>query len=102
METRGEEKTTRRVPFCEHGPSRLFVESSGGEAKAFYACSAFRDRALCPLYIPESDWKEQAANNAPEPRTSKKRKRDTIDFRSYAAMPVYCAECDNFPSVCLC
>lgn len=40
------------------GPMLLFERSSDG-GKRFYACSAYRDRKLCPAYILESVWAKE-------------------------------------------
>ncbi|XP_006630118.2 rRNA N6-adenosine-methyltransferase ZCCHC4 [Lepisosteus oculatus] len=39
-------------PFCPHGPTMLFVKMSKGEqqGRAFYACSACRDRKDCNFF----------------------------------------------------
>lgn len=40
-------------PPCKHGPSILFERSSTSKTSTrFFACSAFRDRKQCSLYIP--------------------------------------------------
>lgn len=41
-------------PSCEHGPTILFrrwVGNSGLKSTKFFACSAFRDRKDCPIYV---------------------------------------------------
>ncbi|KAB7504625.1 Zinc finger CCHC domain-containing protein 4 [Armadillidium nasatum] len=41
-------------PCCPHGPSVLFERIfQDGRRKKFYACSACRDRKLCPFYLEE-------------------------------------------------
>lgn len=39
-------------PACEHGPALLFERRSGDKCQQFYACSAYRDKKDCQLYIP--------------------------------------------------
>ncbi|XP_043274196.1 rRNA N6-adenosine-methyltransferase ZCCHC4 [Venturia canescens] len=38
-------------PVCPHGPTLLFDKYRSGMVKTFYACSACRDRKLCPFYV---------------------------------------------------
>jgi hypothetical protein len=38
------------------GPMLLFERSSNLDRR-FFACSAYRDRKLCPAYVLETDWK---------------------------------------------
>lgn len=38
--------------MCEHGPALLFERRSDTKVQQFYACSAYRDQADCPLYVP--------------------------------------------------
>lgn len=40
------------VPFCPHGPALLFskYDIQSGQEKRFFACSAFRDRKICPFF----------------------------------------------------
>lgn len=60
-------------PHCPHGPSILFSRVSNGNRHNFYACSASRDRKLCPFYLNEEElskvsdikkkqWKEDKLN----------------------------------------
>lgn len=39
-------------PVCEHGPALLFERRCGDKCQQFYACSAYRDKKDCQLYIP--------------------------------------------------
>lgn len=38
-------------PACEHGPTLLFERRSDTKCQRFYACSAFRDRKECSIYV---------------------------------------------------
>ena len=43
------------VPYCRHGPAKLFERQTTKKTKRFYACSAARNRKDCPLYVLEED-----------------------------------------------
>ncbi|KAI9558111.1 hypothetical protein GHT06_014864 [Daphnia sinensis] len=45
-------------PACDHGPMLLF-ERQSMIGRRFFACSAYRDRKLCPAYILESVWEKE-------------------------------------------
>lgn len=46
------------VPANLPGPMLLF-ERTSQIGRRFFACSAYRDRKLCPAYILESDWENE-------------------------------------------
>ncbi|XP_064213339.1 rRNA N6-adenosine-methyltransferase ZCCHC4 [Tribolium castaneum] len=42
-------------PWCSHGPTLLFSRTSNGVKRRFFACSACRDRKLCPFFLYEDE-----------------------------------------------
>lgn len=62
------------------GPMLLF-ERSSETGKRFFACSAYRDRKLCPSYVLETDWERDIKKikvRQPNPLLSKSNSLDTI------------------------
>jgi hypothetical protein len=46
-----------KLPECEHGPALKFDRTiKDGTVRAFYACSAVRDRKECPLFYWADEW----------------------------------------------
>jgi hypothetical protein len=42
-------------PWCPHGPTLLFSRKTDGIKRNFFACSACRDRKLCPFFLYEDE-----------------------------------------------
>lgn len=42
----------KNAPFCKHGPGLLFQKADS----KFFACSAIRQQATCPLHVIFDDW----------------------------------------------
>uniref|UniRef100_A0A1A9WC66 CCHC-type domain-containing protein n=1 Tax=Glossina brevipalpis TaxID=37001 RepID=A0A1A9WC66_9MUSC len=51
-----------RYPHCQHGPTLLFYTKDKGPQEGFYSCAAYRDRKLCPYYLPVKDLKSNQLN----------------------------------------
>ena len=73
------------VPECQHGKALKFArtDTKTGEAREFYACSANRDRKICPLFHWTEDWERKVKSGAvkksvaaPDARREKKAKLD--------------------------
>ena len=74
------EKEKESSPSCAHGPTLLFqssqrqedveeeVEEDGSAAQAtfrsYYACSAYRDRSLCPFFQWADEWDPLASSSS--------------------------------------
>lgn len=59
-------KNSKNHPKCPHGPALLFSRLVDGVRRNFFACSACRDRKLCPFFLYEDEknrkqpfWDEQ-------------------------------------------
>ncbi|KAF4678088.1 rRNA N6-adenosine-methyltransferase zcchc4 [Perkinsus chesapeaki] len=63
-------------PQCEHGPAVRFrritkaADGSVQDSRDFYACSAIRDRKICPLFCWVDEYERHAENSAKRLRTS--------------------------------
>ena len=53
--------TSSTLPRCSHGEALRFtrVEKKSDSARDFYACSANRDRKLCPLFFWVDEWEKK-------------------------------------------
>lgn len=43
-------------PICEHGPTVLFERKNDEANRRYFACSAYRDRKDCAIYVPFDQW----------------------------------------------
>ena len=55
------EDAATTIPICAHGPALKFnrIDKSSGLSREFYACSANRDRKICPLFHWVEDWERK-------------------------------------------
>ena len=70
--------TPPNPPHCVHGPGLLFERFSQGddEHKKFFACSAYRNRKDCPLYVLlDKPWSESKLEERKEIFQEERKKR---------------------------
>lgn len=101
--------TPDEAPCCAHGPALLFERftQGGGSAGKFFACSAYRNRKECPLYVVQeknwsSDKREERKRICDDQRTAHKwyvapteRSKFVQEVRK-ADFQKFCQTCSSF------
>jgi hypothetical protein len=61
---------TAHLPMCSHGVALKFSreDKKSGIIREFYACSANRDRKLCPLFYWVDEWEKKLRRQSPQER----------------------------------
>lgn len=84
------------VPCCEHGPALLFrrIGTNGkNEGRAFYACSAYRDRKKCNMFI----WEDEALKSL-KSKTWQKASERALPSSSHSELHKLCLTMSQYPA----